>query len=286
MNQNTIQRLLLFFIVVPLIIVMIVFLPGFHHAAVSLSLVLVTAGAGWELAGLLRAKGFPVRRLETAGVGAIIPLLFLLSTWLHHPIVPGRVALMGTAIVLILLLTPFAFVKTDAINRLVPEVLGLVFALLYPGILAGYLVNITSALPHSIEATITFAALSIGNDSLAWLFGMTLGKRRNLIAVSPNKSVAGFVGGLAGSVAFAFVASILFPSMLPMNPFLLVALGLGTGSATIIGDLFESALKRSAGVKDSGHVIPGRGGFLDSIDSLLFAAPVFFGFCMVFGLFA
>lgn len=284
--NNTIQRLLLFFIAIPIIVAAIIFLPQFHHAVVSLSLVLVTAGAGWELAGLLRAKGFPVRRLTSAAVGAVIPILFWISTWLHHPIVPGRVALMGTAIVLILLLTPFAFVKTDAINRLVPEVLGLVFALLYPGILAGYLINIVSALPYSSEATLTFAALSLGNDSLAWLFGMTMGRRRNLIAVSPNKSEAGFVGGLLGSVALAFAASLLFPAMLPMNPLLIAALGLATGTATIVGDLFESALKRSAGVKDSGHVIPGRGGFLDSIDSLLFAAPVFYGFCMVFGLFS
>ncbi|MDA8409967.1 MAG: phosphatidate cytidylyltransferase [Treponema sp.] len=284
--NNTIQRLLLFFIAVPIIVLVILFLPGFHHAAVALSLVLFTAGASWELASLLRAKGFPVRRLTSAGVGAIIPLLFWISTWLHHPIVPGRVALMGTAIILILLLTPFAFVKTDAINRLVPEVLGLVFTLLYPGILAGYLINIVSALPHSIEATLTFAALSLGNDSLAWLFGMTLGRRRNLIAVSPNKSEAGFVGGILGSVVLAFAAALIFPTMLPMKPLLIAAFGLATGAATIVGDLFESALKRSAGVKDSGHIIPGRGGFLDTLDSLLFAAPVFFGFCMVFGFFS
>ena len=284
--NNTIQRLLLFFIGIPAIVLMIVFLQGLHHAAVSALIVVATAGASWELAGLLRAKGFPVRRLVSACVGATIPLLFWLSTWLHHPILPGRIALLGTACLLILLLAPFAFVKTDAISRLVPEVLGLVFAILYPGILAGYLVNIAASLPFATEATITFAALTLGNDSLAWLFGVTIGKTRNLIAVSPNKSAAGFVGGLLGSVGLAFAAAAIFPDHLPMNPLLLTALGLGTGIATQVGDLFESALKRSAGVKDSGSMIPGRGGFLDSVDSLLFAAPVFSGFCMVFGLFS
>jgi len=283
--NNTVQRLLLFFIAVPAIVVMIVFLPGFHHVAASFIIVMTTAGASWELAGLLRAKGFPVRRSMSAVVGATIPTLFWISTWLHHPILPGRIALLGTACLLILLLSPFAFARIDAISRLVPEVLGLVFAILYPGILAGYLIDIAAALPGSVEATITFAAITFGNDSLAWLVGMTLGKRRNLVAVSPNKSAAGFVGGIIGSVGLAFVSALVFPSYLPMNPLLLSTLGLATGAATIVGDLFESALKRSAGVKDSGQFVPGRGGFLDSIDSLLFAAPVFFGFCMVFRLF-
>jgi len=284
--NNTSQRLILFFVGIPLLILVLLFLQGWHHIVVSAVIILATAGASWELAGLLRAKGFPVNRAVSAVVGAAIPILFWFSTWLHHPILPGRVALLGTACLLVLLLSPFAFVKTDAINRLVPEVLGLVFAILYPGILAGYLVNIAAALPASAEAMITFAALTFGNDSLAWLFGMTLGKRRNLVAASPNKSAAGFVGGLLGSVALTFVAALVFPAQLPMNVPVLLSMGFATGAAAIVGDLFESALKRSAGVKDSGHIIPGRGGFLDSIDSLLFAAPVFFGFCMAFGLFA
>lgn len=284
--NNTVQRLLLFFTAVPAVVAVVLFVPYWHHFAAALVVVLGTAGASWELAGLLRAKGFPVRRLTSTAVGVTVPVLFWLSSWLHHPIIPGRVALLGTAILLVLLLSPFAFVKTDAINRLVPEVLGLVFAILYPGILSGYIINIVAALPHSSEATIVFAALVFGNDSLAWLFGMTLGKRRNLVAVSPNKSAAGFVGGLAGSIAIGFGLSVLLPELLPMRPVMLFALGLATGAATIVGDLFESALKRSAGVKDSGNLVPGRGGFLDTIDSLLFAAPVFFGFCMVFGLFA
>lgn len=284
--NNTTQRLLLFFLGIPLIVVVVLFVPFWHHAATAILIVLITAGASWELAGLLRAKGFPVRRITTAAIGASMPLLFWLSSWLHHPILPGRVALLAISILLVLLLSPFAFVKTDAINRLVPEVLGLVFAILYPGVLAGYLVNIAAALPHSAEATIVFAALTFGNDSLAWLFGMTLGKTRNLVAVSPNKSVAGFVGGLLGSVVLAFAAALIFPALIPFRPLLLAGLGLATGGATIVGDLFESALKRSAGVKDSGRIVPGRGGFLDSVDSLLFAAPVFFAFCVVFGLFA
>ncbi len=62
-------------------------------------------------------------------------------------------------------------------------------------------------------------------------------------------------------------------------------MGSAIGAAVIVGDLFESALKRSAGIKDSGSAVPGRGGFLDSFDSLLFAAPVFYGLSLLFGFF-
>jgi phosphatidate cytidylyltransferase len=283
--NNTVQRLLLFFIAIPSIAAIVLFLPFWNHAAISAVIVLASAGSAYELATILQVKGFPARKRMSALSGGIIPFVFYVSTWIHHINLPGRTILMGTACLLIFLLAPFAFARTDAINRLVPEVLALVFAILYPGLLAGYMILIASGLAHSTEALVTFAAMTLGNDSLAWLFGMSLGRRRNIVAVSPNKSAAGFVGGMLGSVALAFACSALFPEHFRLNPLLLALMGLVVGFATIVGDLFESALKRSAGVKDSGHMIPGRGGFLDSIDSLLFAAPVFFAFCLAFGLF-
>jgi phosphatidate cytidylyltransferase len=284
--SNTLQRLLLFLVAIPTIFVLIVFLPQYHHAAISLMIILGSAGAAWELAGMLKAKDFPARRKMSAFVGGAIPLVFWISTWFHNISPRSGTIVLGIACLVIFLMSPFAFVRTEAIDRLLPEVLALFFIVLYPGLLAGYLVFIAAWFPFSTEAMMSFAFISLANDSLAWLFGVTLGRTRNLVAVSPNKSVAGFVGGLFGSVGFAFVSALLFPSSIPMNPPVILLLGFLTGVATIIGDLFESALKRSAGVKDSGSVIPGRGGFLDSMDSLLFAAPVFFAISSAFHLFS
>ncbi|MFZ4615705.1 MAG: phosphatidate cytidylyltransferase [Rectinemataceae bacterium] len=282
---NTTQRLLLFFAGVPALIVGIIFLPGFHHAAVSLVFIVTSGGASWELATLLQAKGFPVRKRLSALTGTLIPLVFWASTWMPHLILPGRSILLGTACLLLFILTPFAFARTDAIDRLMPEVMGLVFVILYPGLLAGYMVLIAASFPHSVVALLTFIAMTIGNDSLAWVFGVTMGKTRNIVAVSPNKSAAGFIGGLIGSVGLALAISMLAPAYFQVHPLAIAAMGLVVGCAAIVGDLFESALKRSAGVKDSGTMVPGRGGFLDSIDSLLFAAPAFYGMSLLFQLF-
>ena len=83
----------------------------------------------------------------------------------------------------------------------------------------------------------------------------------------------------------ALAISMLAPAYFQVHPLAIAAMGLVVGCAAIVGDLFESALKRSAGVKDSGTMVPGRGGFLDSIDSLLFAAPAFYGMSLLFQLF-
>jgi phosphatidate cytidylyltransferase len=116
------------------------------------------------------------------------------------------------------------------------------------------------------------------------LFGRN---NKGLIAASPNKSVAGFAAGVFGPVIVGVWAAMVPAVDTIWNPdvfmlpkfspnFCAVALGLCTGIAAVVGDLAESAIKRSTAVKDSGIIMPGRGGILDSIDSLTLAAPVFF----------
>jgi phosphatidate cytidylyltransferase len=106
---------------------------------------------------------------------------------------------------------------------------------------------------------------------------MTLGKgNRGFIKVSPNKSIIGFIGGIFGSILIALLTQYFFPEILPGPYYKGVILGFVVSIFAITGDLVESLLKRSADCKDSGNVIMGRGGILDSIDSLLFVAPVFY----------
>ena len=126
---------------------------------------------------------------------------------------------------------------------------------------------------HGPGALMTLIAIIIVSDSAQYYTGRAFGKHKLAPVISPKKTVEGAIGGLViGSVA-AVAFGRIWP--LGLGDIAMLASGFGIAVAGIVGDLFESALKRRAGVKDSGHLIPGHGGILDRIDSWLFAAPVF-----------
>ena len=122
--------------------------------------------------------------------------------------------------------------------------------------------------------TVTFAG-----DIFAYFGGITFGKHKLMPALSPKKSVEGAISGLIGSVIVAIVFTQQF---LPnLNIGLVIAWSLLTSFVCQTGDLFESLLKRSAGVKDSGKIMPGHGGVLDRLDGVYFGAP---GLLLLYGL--
>jgi phosphatidate cytidylyltransferase len=111
-------------------------------------------------------------------------------------------------------------------------------------------------------------------DTLAYFTGRAIGKRKLAPAVSPNKTVEGAVGGLAGSVACAVLYA---HGFLPAVPAWYAAVvGCAVGAFGQGGDLFESLLKRAAGVKDSGTLLPGHGGVFDRVDGILAAGPALY----------
>lgn len=135
------------------------------------------------------------------------------------------------------------------------------------------------AAPRGLAWALTIILATWVGDSIAYLTGRSLGKRQLAMTISPNKTVEGAVGGLMGSMA---IGAVLFQSFGIGNWWLGLLVGIIVGLAGQLGDLAESILKRQAGVKDSGMMIPGHGGILDRIDSLLFAFPA--GFLLAAGL--
>jgi phosphatidate cytidylyltransferase len=122
------------------------------------------------------------------------------------------------------------------------------------------------------------------SDSLAYYAGRTLGKKKLYLEVSPNKTVAGAFGSLAGGALSGWLFGVVCVPQ--MGPARAIASGFVIGMITIVGDLVESMFKRDAGVKDSGGIIPGHGGILDKIDGALFAGPVVYWMSRAFGLIA
>jgi len=115
------------------------------------------------------------------------------------------------------------------------------------------------------------------NDTFAYLIGKSIGKHKLMERISPRKTVEGFVGGLIFALVAAFLLS-KYTGLLELKDWLI--LGAITVVFGTIGDLVESKFKREAGVKDSGSLIPGHGGILDRLDSVIFAAPFVFYYLM------
>ena len=116
-------------------------------------------------------------------------------------------------------------------------------------------------------------AATWAGDSAAYFVGSRFGRRKLALTLSPNKTLAGAFGGLAGSLAGGMAT---LPAFSDGGPpvVAIVVVALAVGVSGQLGDLFESLWKRAKGVKDSGRLIPGHGGILDRIDSLLLAVPV------------
>jgi phosphatidate cytidylyltransferase len=144
---------------------------------------------------------------------------------------------------------------------------------LYVGVPALALVWLRGAVPGGMQHLIWLLLVIWATDICAYLVGRSLGGPKLAPRISPGKTWSGLMGGVAGASLVGAVAA----HALGAGYWLAAAVGAGLAVIGQAGDLFESALKRRAGVKDSGHLIPGHGGLLDRIDGLVFAAPAFAG---------
>ena len=176
---------------------------------------------------------------------------------------------------LVLLTVPLA---RDTFEHMIQKTCLSVLAVLYLGwCLAhlAYLIHIDNGIGH-----VLFVLLLVElNDVCAFSVGKALGRHRLSPRLSPNKTVEGSVGALVGVIGFAFLFRYAVPEYDTLHLILIAGLISMTGT---FGDLTMSFIKRDLGVKDMGHVIPGHGGILDRLDSLVFVAPVFFHFTVYF----
>jgi phosphatidate cytidylyltransferase len=145
------------------------------------------------------------------------------------------------------------------------------FSVLYIGMPLGLLAALQIA--RGWRATVLLIATVVVSDSLQFYSGRMFGRHPLAPAISPKKTIEGAIGGaIAGTLFMLFIGPVVFPDyqrlLLAVLGFVMVLLG-------ILGDLFESRLKREAHVKDSSSLIPGHGGVLDRIDALLFVTPAF-----------
>ncbi len=256
------SRFLTALIAVPLLLLLI--LKGPPWLFLILAIAFALAGF-WELSRLGSKVGF---RLFTAGY----PLVALSVTAFY----PGFPGLQETGPAILIVVGLAAVFTRDPGRETLGAVTATLFAILYPGALLGTAVGLRMIPPDGLGRIwlVFLLAVTMVGDAGAYFVGRTLGRNSLAPVLSPKKTVEGLVGGIVFSVSTAMIVS---RRALP-HLSLATAIGLGLSMALlgVVGDLFESLLKRSAGIKDTSSLIPGHGGVLDRIDSLLFAAPFLF----------
>ncbi len=272
---------------IPLLLAFIYFDFGWETSwfdRVPLLVLLIGAGAAvgaWEFFRLGTHSG--ARPLTVFGI--VCALLFVTAALFNGERVAspddakhvdwGIGALLAAAAVLPLVwLTIFR--RTVALESWAWTLAGI----LYAGWMLGYYVMLRQ-LDSGRELVIMAVFTTFACDTTAYFVGRTFGRHRMTPRISPNKTWEGAVGGLLGAIAAAAALRYLLNLgswSVPLSPLKAVELGAIIGVVSQLGDLAESLLKRRAGVKDSGTLLPGHGGLLDRIDSLVFTGIVVFYF--------
>ena len=235
--------------------------------------VVTTALAARETFELLTSAGYPSLSL--------LGIVFAIALTLDAAIVPA-IELSGVLLVAIgtILAAVGAFTKIDPREGL-PTWFATVFGAFYASLLA-FVLRLGHDAPPIVggaplaaigpdRAWILLLVLAVwAYDTGAYALGKRYGRRKFLSHISPSKTYAGLIGGIAAATA---VTALVFAG-LARSPLEALVVGPLVALAAQAGDLAESMLKRAAGAKDSGTLIPGHGGILDRVDSFLFAAPV------------
>jgi phosphatidate cytidylyltransferase len=235
----------------------------------------IVAGMTLAAAGLISANA--------EGVGGI------LTTLLTALDPPGLVA--AALVVVVLLMATAAFTRGDPRAGFVTWAMSS-FGVAYVGLLLPMIVLVAHLGPAGGSWTtqvgvfglrsgaawaLTLVLVVWGYDIGAYLTGRLIGRRRLLDHISPSKTIEGLAGGLV----LATVAAGIGAALIGLEPWHPLVIGPLVGLSAQVGDLAESMLKRAAGRKESGFLVPGHGGILDRVDSFLFAAPVLAGYALL-----
>ena len=250
----------------PLLILVI----GFGSEAVFFGLILVaTAIAINEFLNLILSSNKWKERLT--GV--------LLGSLLAYSIFSGEGFLvLGISTLIIIFLLIFFLVSVRDLTSVVPSLGKILVGIFYVGLLLPHF-SLIRGMPFGKQWVFFVLVATFMGDTGAYYAGSRLGKHKLYPKISPGKTIEGSIGGLLGSIVGALIFRKYFLSQLEVYHCVILALGLGVMGQ--LGDLCESMLKRSVGVKDSGSLLPGHGGMLDRIDSIIFSAPFLYYYVLL-----
>ncbi|HSB35361.1 MAG TPA: phosphatidate cytidylyltransferase [Thermoanaerobaculia bacterium] len=251
------QRELTAAVLIPAVVAVLVFAPLWAWA------LLVAAAAALALVEFYRL-------LEAAGgsvpkpAGVVLLLALLAAAHLRSP--EGLAIAAGATL---LVLPTLVLFSSPPVPALLPSSAGSAFATLYVGLGGSSMIGLRAL---GWKPVVFLLAAVWASDSAAYYVGRRFGKTKLAPVVSPKKTWEGFGGQIAGGLVAGLAAALILEG--GANIGLAAAFGAFVAAIAVVGDLLESTFKRSCAVKDSGGLLPGHGGFLDRLDSLLYASPV------------
>ena len=271
MDKNLRGRLITVFVGVPFVLSLVFFVPQLNFIAFSLFVVLMSVLGSLEMSRLLFGKNTLISYLAP-----LLPLIQYLQGIFE---LNGQITDMAFVLLLLFSFTlEIKLGESDDFKSSLERASKNALLILYPGYFLSFILRLLALDGVNSFVLISYIILVFGNDISAYVWGRLFGKNnKGIVKVSPKKSVAGFVGSFFSTIGLSFACFALFAEHLPYASIAMrILLGVGVSITANIGDLIESVFKRSAGVKDSGNIFPGRGGALDSLDSEIASAPVFF----------
>ncbi|MBC6713653.1 phosphatidate cytidylyltransferase [Treponema sp. Marseille-Q3903] len=269
--SKTLKRLLTFFIGVPLVL-SLVYVNFMYHLPLQIVIGIFAVLGASEFHDMLSQK----YKLFSKEIVLILVALLPFSSYIFTLAGLSFDVTQWFFVFEIIFLMAFECFSQKSFEQSSSKIAFSLLIVFYTGFLLTFLSRM-ALLENSRYVISLFLVYVFMCDSFAWFFGILFGKgTRGVVAASPNKSVVGFAGGIVCATGCGLLFKVFFPSIFDVPYLNLIILGIFTSLAGISGDLVESVFKRSCEVKDSGNLIPGRGGVLDSIDSILVAGPIFY----------
>ena len=277
-HSNLMLRVMSAVVLLPLLLALILF--GDHWCWFAFSILVVILG-GWEFMKITNGQESAATRAVSVLLATIPMVVAYLFAGTNAPLYSDNSWLIVGGSVMITVWGAFLFncFRPREISRATHVISSTLACAAYVGVTVLFLALIKRDLFDSANAWLfTLIAMTFGSDTGAYFTGRTFGKHKMAPILSPKKSIEGAVGGFVSALIAGFIARFLaFPHLSIAQVILLVAVA---NFLAQMGDLSESLIKRSYGVKDSGNVIPGHGGVLDRVDALIFSAPWIYLFAM------
>jgi len=257
-------RVLTSIVLVPVLFAVVWLLPPVYFAGLT---IIAAAIGQYELYTMARARGITPLTITGIVLGALIVLNVYRSI---PPYLGGPYFWITLCVLAVIVVRLFS---RRPVEGALEDIAVTLFGIVYAALLFSFQVAIHAGPPGKKWLVFLFLVIW-ASDIGAYYVGTAFGKHRLYEKISPKKSIEGLLGGILASVLVAVLCKLwLVPSLGFVEAAVLGAVLALVGT---VGDLAESLIKRSAGVKDSGTIIPGHGGILDRMDSMLFAAPVLF----------